>query len=426
MTKAEFDSLVAKRDPEETARKAERLAWFANALVEASLLECPREIRRRWKGNAAVDGTLVRAWGAKGTATKSNWVASEPDGGWYRRDGNHADIKGNGDRSGWGWDLTLVVMCANLGDAPADFPLLALGVAFDKPGHQPGKLATSVFRSIVERGHPTGHAISDRAFIPGAKPEHYQIPVRSFGYGHIGKYRTDMAAITVAEQGAIQVDGAWYCPSMPTDLINASIDKHTGTIDNKTWQARIDRRTAYLLRPNGKPDSDGYQRWRCPASGPSPTAACPLKGDPAKAGLTAVTITPKHPDKVCTQQSITISPSPGAKWRQDLQYGTQAWHVEYAKRNGVESFNAQLKKQHRGALDSPGRRQVRGRTAAFVFTTMIVVAENLDLIDTFVAKQPQVPAPKPRPKRRRDRAGSWGEESPLRQQRAGPAPPAAA
>jgi hypothetical protein len=96
------------------------------------------------------------------------------------------------------------------------------------------------------------------------------------------------------------------------------------------------------------------------------------------------------------------------------------------KRNGIESFNAGLKRTQYGALDAPGNRQVRGRTAAFVFTTMIVVAENLRLIDSFVANQAQVPAPKPRAKRRRDLPGSWGEESPLRQQRAGPAPPAAA
>lgn len=426
MTKAQFDALVAKRDPEETARRAERLAWSANALVEASLLECPREIRRRWQGNAAVDGTLVRAWGAEGTSKRSNWVASEPDGGWYCRGGDHSDTKANGERIGWGWELTLVAMCANLGDDPADFPLLALGVAFDRPGHQPGKLATSVFRSIVGRGHPAGLAIGDRAYLPGSKPENYQLPVRSFGYGHIGEYRVDMAAITVAEQGAIQVDGAWYCPSMPADLINASVDKRNGTIDATTWRARMNRRTAYLLRANGKPDADGYQRWRCPASGPSPTAACPLKGEPTKPGLTAVTLTPKHPDKVCTQQSITISPTPGAKWRQDIQYGTDAWQTEMGKRNGIESFNAGLKRTQYGALDSPGNRQVRGRTAAFAFTAMIVVAENLRLIDNFVADQGQVPALKPRTKRRRDLPGGWGEESPLRQQRAGPAPPAAA
>jgi hypothetical protein len=81
-------------------------------------------------------------------------------------------------------------------------------------------------------------------------------------------------------------------------------------------------------------------------------------------------------------------------------HGTRAWRVEYAKRNGVESFNSQLKKQHREALDSPGRRQVRGRTAAFVFTTMIVVAENLRLIDNLVANEARAAAPTPRTKRR--------------------------
>ena len=97
-----------------------------------------------------------------------------------------------------------------------------------------------------------------------------------------------------------------------------------------------------------------------------------------------------------------------------------------ASATGIESFNAGIERTQYGALDSPGKRQVRGRTAAFVFTTMVVVAEAFRLIDNFVADQAQAPEPKPPTKRRRDLAGSWGEESPLHQQAAGPAPPAAA
>ena len=133
-----------------------------------------------------------------------------------------------------------------------------------------------------------------------------------------------------------------------------------------------------------------------------------------------------HPDKVCTQKSITIGPSPGAKWRQDIQYGTEAWRREMGRRNEAEHFNADLKSAIQGALDSAGRRQVKGRTAATVFTAITIVAENVRRIDVFVAIQAKPKASKPRSKRRRDRPGSWGEESPLRRKQPGPAPPAAA
>jgi hypothetical protein len=124
--------------------------------------------------------------------------------------------------------------------------------------------------------------------------------------------------------------------------------------------------------------------------------------------------------------SVTIGPSPGARWRQDVRYGTDAWETEYGKRNGIESFNARIKHPVYGALDSPGRRRVRGRTAAFMFTAMTVAAENLRLIDNSLSAQDEPASHKLRPRRRRDLPGSWGEESPLRPQRAGPAPPAAA
>jgi hypothetical protein len=61
-----------------------------------------------------------------------------------------------------------------------------------------------------------------------------------------------------------------------------------------------------------------------------------------------------------------------------------------------------------------------------MFTAMTVAAENLRLIGTFLAARYGPFLGEPRPRRRRDLPGSWGEESSLRQQRAGPAPPAAA
>lgn len=96
---------------------------------------------------------------------------------------------------------------------------------------------------------------------------------------------------------------------------------------------------------------------------PSATVACPLKGPAAKAGLVAVTITPKHPDKICTQRSVTVTPAAGAKWAQDLQYGTAIWQATHGHRNTIESWNAYLKDQGKGALDLSGRRRVKGRTA---------------------------------------------------------------
>jgi hypothetical protein len=63
---------------------------------------------------------------------------------------------------------------------------------------------------------------------------------------------------------------------------------------------------------------------------------------------------------VCTQTSVTIGPSPGARWPQDVRHGTDAWETEYGKRNGIESFNARIKDPVYGALDPPQDGDVSG------------------------------------------------------------------
>jgi hypothetical protein len=59
-------------------------------------------------------------------------------------------------------------------------------------------------------------------------------------------------------------------------------------------------------------------------------------------------------------------------------------------RNTVEGFNAYLKDDGRTALHQAGRRRLRGYTAQFVLTTMLVVAANLRKTMTFMAVEQAV------------------------------------
>lgn len=159
------------------------------------------------------------------------------------------------------------------------------------------------------------------------------------------------------------------------------------------WRERISQRTRYLLKPKENADADGNQPLRCPAVGPSATVACPLR--PAsltpvtKVALRArVTSPPEHPDRICTQTSVTFPPSAGAKYRQDLQYGTDEWQAWYATaRNTIEGFNGYIKDGAHEALGDPTRRRLRGRTAQHFLTTLLVVSANIRKIRTFLAEQ---------------------------------------
>jgi len=90
-TKTEWADIIAARDPEDAARKQVRIDWVANRLIEATIQMVPRDVRRRWKGNACIDATPVPAFGRRGTTKKSAWVGIEPDAAWYVREGDHRD-----------------------------------------------------------------------------------------------------------------------------------------------------------------------------------------------------------------------------------------------------------------------------------------------------------------------------------------------
>ena len=47
----------------------------------------------------------------------------------------------------------------------------------------------------------------------------------------------------------IQVDGTWYCPAMPESLINATLDFRKGRSTRATYEARIEERRNYQMRP---------------------------------------------------------------------------------------------------------------------------------------------------------------------------------
>ncbi|MEV0113257.1 hypothetical protein AB0H77_08400 [Streptomyces sp. NPDC050844] len=53
-------------------------------------------------------------------------------------------------------------------------------------------------------------------------------PRPSPGFKPVYDYRTDQLGKQAETQGAILVEGTWYCPSMPQPLIDATKDLYDG------------------------------------------------------------------------------------------------------------------------------------------------------------------------------------------------------
>jgi hypothetical protein len=87
---------------------------------------------------------------------------------------------------------------------------------------------------------------------------------------------------------------------------------------------------------------------------------------------------PDEPPKICRQTAITIPPDTGARYRQDLPYGSAAWHARYATlRNTIEGLNGYAKDPAHQALGQPGRRRIRGIAAQPAFTALLLAAANI-------------------------------------------------
>ncbi len=426
-TLAEVEAIKEARDPAESAKKQQRLEWVTNALLEATFTTLPAHVRARWQGNICVDATPVGAWGKRGSPGKPKkgtpgvpdpqaLQSPEFDAGWYHRDADHRDtLDGRGrqnSKSKWAYETHFGVMAPNDPKVRPDFPLLVIGMTTDRPAGRIGENATTLIRSVHERGHPAGLFTGDRAYLPNSKPEKLQYPLRAMGYGLCFDVRIDQAGIQAHHDGANLVEGHWFCPSMPEGLINATKLLRTGTISDDVYAQRIAQRTQYRFRPKSKPDADGQVVMRCPAAGPSPTTRCPLKPRSNETGLgmptTRITAPPTDPPPVCTNKESTTFPhTAGGKHAQTLPYGTVEWHDNYSTaRNTVEAFNAYIKDAGHEDLENGGRRRVRGYAIQTLLIACLVASANLRKIRAYLIRTTRPDyhpnTPRPRAKRRTD------------------------
>jgi hypothetical protein len=359
----------------------DRLEAFINSLIEASISVLAEEERAAFDGGTGLDATPVPLF-SRGPSRRAGLCASDPDGGWYVREGDHRereDSKGKLLRKiAWALEATIAVTARPPGALPAT-PNLAAGLAMTRPGEDPGGTGARVLASVAARGHKAGWLGYDRAYTQ-ALPGRFHLPARALGYSPVMDYRDDQLGIQASSGGALLVEGSWYCPALPEPLITTTARLRDHAIDRELYDQQITARAPYQLKRKDGPDADGYQRLTCPALGEHPRLMCPLRETSLspRDGRPKVLQPPQEPPKICTQTAITIAPDAGARYRQDLPYGSPAWHARYATlRNTIEGLNGYAKDPAHQALAQPGRRRVRGIAAQSVFTALLLMAANI-------------------------------------------------
>jgi hypothetical protein len=374
---------------DEVAGREAALARFVSSLIESSVRVCDDSELEGFDGSLGLDATPVPLW-SRGPSGRRGLSASDPDGGWYVREGDHRDHEGPDGRKRakvfFALEATLAVM-GQVQSGDPSHPNLVLAMSLDRPGADPGGSAVALLFDIKARGWRQGLLAADRGYSQ-VRPEKFHLPVRALGYSVVIDYKSTELGRQGESGGALMVDGAFYCPAMPEALVNAGSDYRSGRISERTHDARIAARDRWRLKRKQGPDTHGYERYSCPALAPNSGLSCPLR--PSSAGLARIPVAspPKLAPKICTQSAVTIAPDIGARFRQDLPYGSERWRSAYATwRNTIEGTNGYLKDTAHESLAAPGRRRVRGKAAQSVLCALLVMAGNIRKIQAFRSRR---------------------------------------
>lgn len=428
----EYRAIVAKRDPEKTARNRARMQELFNALMEGSWGLLPAEVQARWDGNVAQDATFVAMGGKAGNPAADNLEQGRRsinyDGGYYQHNGNHAAITSDDaqafKRTGttaskaiikkkdgiWGVEAELVRIIPNLTGEADQFPLCTIAAGAHIPGAIIGagaRLATS----IHQRGHRMNHWVVDRAY-PNGLPYQFHIVIRKLGAKLVFDYKDmNLGLQTHTADGFIMVAGHWFLNNLPEVQRNADIpwkmakDKYKASIKQinrqslsdkekaklkkqvvheftqaeELYQKQVERRAKYMLKPKGQLTPEGIRRYIIPTDAPGYA-----KWKAAAKSHQGTTVTMMLPTREELEKSPRIG---GVKDEQYYHFGTPEWKRAYGLRNTVESANRNAKRSQFEDLADPNKRSVHGNTFTYIVIALALVSENLRQIVSFFKRR---------------------------------------
>ena len=67
------------------------------------------------------------------------------------------------------------------------------------------------------------------------------------------------------------VEGTWYCPAMPQDLVDITTQFRQGLIDEDTYRDKLGARHRFAMRRQGADDTGDTQAFMCPGRGKGKT-----------------------------------------------------------------------------------------------------------------------------------------------------------
>ena len=378
LTAAEIAGIDAARDPEGVALRQQRADRLQSMLLVGCFAALPRKIRKAWRGDITLDGTVVPIYGKFGHNSKRRLRegARSPEvlSGWHAKERDQRDmanLPGQKPNIDWthGYDAHIALMTTRADEQPV--PPLILALSLDTPGSKPGLNAAAALAGIVDAGLPAGWVTTDLGYSQ-LLPENFALPVRALGFELMHMFKQDeLGVIQASWKGLICVEGTVYGPCLPDVLRNASVDLAAKRIDDQTYLTRIEAHRAYQARVKAGRDGHASYVFRCPGAGPHRTVRCDLKKVPTsqeatEAGkrktLPLVVNAPSDPPPCCANSaSASVPVNVFARYVTALPYKTPEWKWHYRDtRNQMEGKNRFIKNPLDADIASSGERRFRG------------------------------------------------------------------
>lgn len=404
---------------------AQALEELADCLIHAPLkTEAASRALRRWPGDVGLDDTPIvpfskPAWPSQNRASLDFMAGLYYKGGarprasfrrqrahsnrhnqkrqWKRRDGTPGDgAKEVEKKPIFAYGSMLTFGGHAKGDLAGHYPAgICYGMSLRSPGREPGPAAIRAIKVAYDVGLISGRVCVDRG-ISQAMEEKLHIPLLEMGLKIVRHYKDFEIDVQDSFKGAVLISGQLYCPCMPDILKTAGqqlIDAKTPE-EHELAMKHFKAREPYKLKlKENVPNGD--KRYMCPAGCKHPTCVCHRK--PAKPQTprvvdldmpkvrSAVTLpaTQRPQDDtdswpaVCTEGSITVPASFGARWRQEYDLFSGPWQEAWSGlRSQNEGGNGHLKREDDDSLNKPGLRRSPGIIAQTILVAVILCVSN--------------------------------------------------
>jgi hypothetical protein len=297
------------------------------------------------------------------------------DTGWARpifvptdATGKNAIQNGRGREFISGWMAQIAVRADSRPANGRRFPHLVVAATLCVPFDSLDKGALRLLQAASEAGLTPGLVDTDMGY-DNILPERFSLPVFNLGFTPTFEYSHRRLGVQGAEEGALWIEGAYYFPSIPKALQNASRDYRAGVIDERTYRLRIELRTRYQLHPRSRTDRQGRMRMMIPS------------------GLATEFDDENFPvllNRDFTQKSMTLDKREWAAHHQAFTYKSKQWEEFHQPcRRLIETVNSRLQGRGNHNIETSLESGVTKFAAIQVLMTMLLTDYNLKTIAQF-------------------------------------------